>query len=226
MELFFDKRVRKTTPLHLVLLSGHDSKKYQGALRLKKEIAENPDKYILPEKAYEDNREIDGFGETTTTCVHQTQKRLTPDEVKMLIVDYQSGKTPTELAEKYGCHRITVGKILKRNGVEIRQSAPSQAKQNDAIVVAGYQSGKSTYFLAEEFGCDRGTISRILREHNIDVNNRKAQNKLDSEKVIGMYTQMYTTKEIAKQFEVSPKAILKCLRDNGVKIRNRWDYYK
>lgn len=38
--------------------------------------------------------------------------------------------------------------------------------------------------------------------------------------------EMRTTKEIARQFGVSPKAILKCLRDNGVKIRSRWDYAK
>ncbi len=210
----------------LVLISGHNSKKYQAALRLKREIAENPDKFHLPETDYDCDREIDSFGETATTCVRQSQKRLTPEEVKLLIVEYQAGKTPTELSEKYGCHRITVGKILKRNGVEIRPHIPSRAKRNDTAIVAGYLSGKSTYALAREYDCGRDTISRILKEHDIEVSNCKAQKKLDSEKVISMYAEMRTTKEIARQFGVSPKAILKCLRDNGVKIRSRWDYAK
>lgn len=114
----------------MVLISGHNSKKYQAALRLKKEIAENPDKFHLPETDYDCDREIDSFGETATTCVRQSQKRLTPEEVKLLIVEYQDGKTPTELSKKYGCHRITVGKILKRNGVEVRPHIPSRAKRN------------------------------------------------------------------------------------------------
>lgn len=210
----------------LVLISGHNSKKYQAALRLKKEIAENPDKFHLPETDYDCDREIDSFGETATTCVRQSQKRLTPEEVKLLIVEYQAGKTPTELSKKYGCHRITVGKILKRNGVEVRPHIPSRAKRNDTAIVAGYLSGKSTYALAREYDCDHDTISRILKEHDIEVSNCKAQKKLDSEKVISMYAEMRTTTEIAKQFGVSPKAVIKCLRDNGVKVRSRWDYAK
>lgn len=208
----------------MVLLSGHDSKKYQAALRLKKEITENPDKFHLPEKDHDCDREIDSFGETATTRVRRSQKRLTPEEVKMLIVEYQTGKTPTELSEKYGCHRITVGKILKRNGVEIRPYIPSRIERNDTAIVAGYLSGKSTYALAREYDCDPDTISRILKEHDIEVSNCVAQKKLDIAKVISMYAEMRTTKEIARQFGVSPKAILKCLRDNGVKIRSRWDY--
>ncbi len=88
-------------------------------------------------------------------------------------------------------------------------------------VVQGYTSGKTIYQLAEEFGCHRQTISDVLKRNNIKINNCVAQKKLDAEKVISMYAEMRTTKEIANQFGVSPKAILKCLRDNGVGIRSR-----
>lgn len=107
----------------LVLLSEHDFKKYQAALRFKRQIAEKPELFPdlnISENYLGDNREIDEFGEMATKCVRLEQKRLTPEEVRMLIVEYQAGKTPIELSVKYGCHRITVGRILRRNGVEIR----------------------------------------------------------------------------------------------------------
>ena len=170
------------------------------------------------------NKTIDEFGEIATMHVRKAQKRLTPEEIEMLIIEYQAGRTPIELSAKYGCHRITVTKILKRNGVEIRPHSGCKTKRDNAAIIAGYQAGKSTYTLAPEFSCDPNTISKILKENNIEVSGRKAQNKLNVEKVVDMYMEMHTTKEIAQQFGVSPKAILKCLREQNIKIRSRWDY--
>jgi len=78
--------------------------------------------------------------------------------------------------------------------------------------------------MAKELGHDPETISRILKKHGIAVDRCAAQKRLDVERVILMYAQMHTTREIAQQFGVSSKAILKCLRKHGVKIRSRWDY--
>lgn len=117
-----NKSLAEPTLPSLVLLSCHDSKKYQAALRLKKRIAENPAAFPDMGSLAEgfEAREVDKFGEIAAKCVRRVQKRLTTEEIKMLIVEYQGGKTPSELSEKYGCHRITVGKILRRNGIEIR----------------------------------------------------------------------------------------------------------
>lgn len=133
----------------MVLLSGHDSKKYQAALRLKQEIAENPNKFSSTEKDSNYNREVDEFGEIATTCVQRSQKRLTPEEIEKLIVEYQTGKTPIELSAKYGCHRITVTKILKRNGVEIRPHNSFSVKRDDNAIIVGYRAGKSTIVLPQ-----------------------------------------------------------------------------
>ena len=110
----------------------------------------------------------------------------------MLIIEYQAGKTPIELSEKYGCHRITVGRILRRNGVEIRP--PHYDKQ--------------------------------VVEHQTPTSKFRARDKLDAAEVILMYAEMHTTKEIAQRFGVCSKVVIKCLRENGIKIRNRWDYAK
>lgn len=178
----------------------------------------------MPEENVLDNKKVDGFGEIAIKSIRQEQVRLDHEEIATLIVEYQSGKTPAELSEKYGCHRITVVKILRRNGVEIRPRDHARVRQDADAIIAGYQAGKSTYTLAAELGCDHSTIAKILKEHGVIVSNRKAQQKLDIGVVIAMYEEMHTSKEIAQRFGVSPKAVIKCLREQGIKIRTRWDY--
>lgn len=114
----------------MVHLSGLDSNKYRAILRFKKYLAEHPE--IQPPKnvqreTIDRNRETDQFGEVAATKVRQSQKRLTPEEIRMLIAEYQSGKEPIELSEKFGCHRITVGKILRRNNIPIRNTCPRKS---------------------------------------------------------------------------------------------------
>jgi len=108
-----------------VLLSGLDSNKYRAILRFKMYLAEHPN--IQPKKNISDetaecDRELDEFGELAATKVRRRQKRLTPEETQLLIAEYESGKEPAELGAKFGCHRITVGKILRRNGIPIRNT--------------------------------------------------------------------------------------------------------
>jgi predicted transcriptional regulator len=68
-------------------------------------------------------------------------------------------------------------------------------------------------------------VSSTLKKLGVDVTNRKAQRKLDTDDVITMYKNMCTSNEIAEKYGVNPQAIIKCLREHGVKIRKgRWDY--
>jgi transposase-like protein len=46
---------------------------------------------------------------------------LKEEEVARLIEGYRNGKTVHELASEFGVHRVRVGVILKRNGVETRR---------------------------------------------------------------------------------------------------------
>lgn len=93
-------------------------------------------------------------------------------------------------------------------------------------MVEAYQSGKTTIQLAEEYGCCKTTVAKLLKQRGVNVTKSKAMAKLDDAKVIAMYAEMHTTEEIARYFKVNPQAILKCLRNHGIKIRSRWDYVK
>lgn len=110
---------------------------------------------------------------------------------------------------------------------EVKQYRQSQKRLSAAekeIVVQEYKSGKTTYELAQQFGCHRRTIAATLEKHGVKPDKRKAQKKLDPAKIIALYEKRYTLKEVAKCFNVNSRVISQCLRDNGVKIRSRWDY--
>lgn len=46
---------------------------------------------------------------------------LTPTEQDEVVTKYKSGMTMTAIADEYGCHYTTVGRLLRARGVEIRQ---------------------------------------------------------------------------------------------------------
>lgn len=56
------------------------------------------------------------------------QKILSKDEVDEIVIQYQQGATIYKLADLYGCHRQTISRHLKKNGVEMRDGRFTQNK--------------------------------------------------------------------------------------------------
>lgn len=92
-------------------------------------------------------------------------------------------------------------------------------------IVTAYQSGKASYELGIEFNCSKTTIVKLLKQQGITIRKSgRARAKVDSKKVIKMYREMHTIKEIAKSLNVDTQVISRCLKGNGIKLRSRWDY--
>ena len=91
-------------------------------------------------------------------------------------------------------------------------------------IIAEYQNGSSTYVLAEKYGYHRNTISENLKKHNITVTAEKISSKEDVKELISLYESGMKTKEVAAHLGVNFSTVLRHLRDNGVKMRTRWDY--
>ena len=51
-------------------------------------------------------------------------KLLTDTEKSEAEINYENGMTMIALADRYGCHYTTVGRILRKRGVEIRDRNP------------------------------------------------------------------------------------------------------
>jgi len=63
------------------------------------------------------------FGEGVR-MVHQhtlNPKLLTPTEKDELATKYEGGMTMMAIADQYSCHYTTVGRILRKKGISIRE---------------------------------------------------------------------------------------------------------
>lgn len=92
-------------------------------------------------------------------------------------------------------------------------------------IVTAYQSGKASYELGAEFNCSKTTIVKLLKQQGVPLRKSgRTRAKVDDKKVIRMYKEMHTIKEISKNLNVDTQVISRCLKENGVKLRSRWDY--
>lgn len=91
----------------------------------------------------------------------QRQRRLTGAEVDELAAQYRQGFNMTELAERWGICRRTVGVLLRGAGVELRgrsKLTDSQVAEIARLRSQGWKLGE----LAKRFGVSDRTISAIL----------------------------------------------------------------
>lgn len=123
---------------------------------------------------------------------------------------------------------ITQDRVVnKYEEVEVRKYRQKQKRLSNtekAEIIQRYQSGENTNQLAAAYGCHRNTISNTLKKAGIDVTIKKIGIVFEPEEAIELYTKGWKSKDIGKKLGVSELTIRKCLRERGVKIRNRWDY--
>jgi transposase-like protein len=105
-----------------------------------------------------------GFQEART--IRQVQKRLTPEERRLIARKYEAGATAVDLAVEFGCHPMTATKAVKENGVAMRFAKKTTADQADEAVRL-YRSGLSMEKAGERLGLSGRTIFGILRERGV-----------------------------------------------------------
>ncbi len=101
----------------------------------------------------------------------QHKHRLSNNEITEMIRLYKTGKTVYELAEKYGCHRVTVSNILKRNGVAV--SVEKSIKLFNPIEAADlYLAGMKSKDIGIRLGVSEQTIRKCLKKQGIKIRTR------------------------------------------------------
>jgi len=98
---------------------------------------------------------------------YRMHRRLSPTEQAQLVEQYQGGKNTYELARQFRIHRVTVSRMLKHAGVEMRNQGLS-AEQIDAAADL-YEEGNSLAKIGEHFGVDHGTVWRQLRKRGVKM---------------------------------------------------------
>jgi len=113
--------------------------------------------------------------EVVISEIKQIQKRLSKEEVLMLIKDYKAGLTARQIAEKYGCYRTTVSKYLKASGVIMRNCPLSDEQIDQAVRL--YESGLSCAEISKKLGTCSKTIYNKLVQDGITMRDKHGRNR-------------------------------------------------
>ena len=88
--------------------------------------------------------------------------RFVPPDLGAVLSAYQDGQTALQVAQRCGCSRDTIYRLLKAHGVEVREGGHRRRMINAGEVARMYQDGWSVTELAQIFGCYRSTIDHRL----------------------------------------------------------------
>lgn len=129
--------------------------------------------FIIADDAERHNREIDVFGEIAVKRLKQPYRReFSEADIKQMVSAYQSGETTTiKLAERFGCSKTTINKLLRQHGVEVTR-AKAQARLNADAVVAMYDEMRTTEEIAECFHVHPQVVIRCLRANGVKIRSR------------------------------------------------------
>jgi hypothetical protein len=92
----------------------------------------------------------------------QEQRRLSPNQIAALVVEYRTGSTVPELIRSYGICRTTVLAHLHRSGVETRPSVFKLKDDDRAAIFELYESGLSLVRIGAACSVDSKAIGRVL----------------------------------------------------------------
>ena len=108
---------------------------------------------------------------TVKNLKQQHKCEFSNNEIEEMARQYRAGKTIYELAEKYGCHRVTVSAILKRNGVTV--SVEKSEKMFDPAKAAElYEAGMKSKDIGIRLGVSEQTIRKCLKKQGIKIRTR------------------------------------------------------
>jgi len=117
------------------------------------------------------DKRVNEHGDEVVAKIRQEQKRLNSEEIELLVAGYKDGKSACTLAIEYGCHRVTVGKILKRHGHEVCNRT-AQKKLDVDDVLAMYSKIYSIEDIAQKYDVSRSSVVRCLKSNGVELRGR------------------------------------------------------
>lgn len=92
--------------------------------------------------------------------------RFTAAQTRAVVEAYEAGATMASLAKQYGVKRETISKLLRREGVSIRERRVISEAENDQAVRL-YAQGLSSARIADQLHYDQATIYRALKKRGV-----------------------------------------------------------
>ena len=116
---------------------------------------------------------------TVKSLIQQHKHGFSNNEIAEMARQYRAGKTIYELAKEFGCHRVTVSAILKRNGITV--SVEKSEKMFDPAKAAElYEAGMKSKDIGIRFGVSEQTIRKCLKKQGIRIRTRWDYAKMKS----------------------------------------------
>ena len=98
-------------------------------------------------------------------------KKLSQEEMDAIILKYEEGESTYTLAEKYGVHRETISRCLKRHKITPTKQKLKLSSLTNAIA-SHYESGKTMAGIAEEMNVSKHIVQYHVRKAGIATRTR------------------------------------------------------
>ena len=114
---------------------------------------------------------VDDYGDFFKKGIEKNQKYLTDAEATSIVEEYNSGLSTYALAAKYGCHRNTISRCLKKHGVEVK-AEKIDTEADVAKMISMYNEGFSAIEIAERFSIAKTTVIHRLHANDVEMRTR------------------------------------------------------
>lgn len=112
------------------------------------------------------------------TEIEQQQKDLMDDEILLIVKRYMEGARIYELAREFGCHRGTISRHLKQQGVKVSNKVTDRPALVERVLRM-YDGGMKPKDIGAELGINARSVLNVLHEHNVRIRHSSEYAKIN-----------------------------------------------
>lgn len=146
-------------------------------------------------------------------------KNFSQKDCQRIVDLYEAGQKLDDIAAIYRCSRGPIRSVLKRFGVTIRPGGDLIITDEVARkMLKSFQQGNNQKQIAQEFGISPGRVHNVLSRFGVEWahgGNIKVP-PADYPKIIELYRDGHSTREIGEQWDCTRQTIADILRKAGV----------
>lgn len=100
--------------------------------------------------------------------IRQQQKDLSDDEIRQIAQRYSEGASVYELAREFDCHRSTISRCLKKQGITVSNKVTDRPALVERVLQM-YADGMHAKEIASKIGITPKSVSKILHDNDVRI---------------------------------------------------------
>lgn len=154
------------------------------------------------------------------------EKKFTPETEADIFRRYTAGESSSALAKEYDTSVLTVTRIIRRNGGEVRSRHANRltTPEQDLEIAALYDQGVRTAQIAARYDLPIKQIAKIVAREGVQLR-RKGVNRLSEEQereLVALYEAGMETKDLAAKFGIYTSTVTRVVRRLQSDVRPKW----